>query len=131
MVGCLWRRGANNGTLVGAVSRFRAGKVIGYGVVGLVALLTLAVLGASVVLQGPRLAGLLAGALPKNRGKLEIGGVNWSLRARVDIVTDAPSAVSVDGLRIVDPEGTVVLDVPHLDAAVKQSTLNGGSKSIH
>jgi len=113
------------------VSRFRAGKVIGYGVVGLVALLTLAVLGASVVLQGPRLAGLIGGALPKNRGKLEIAGVTWSLRALVDIVTDAPSPISVDGLRIVDPEGTVVLDVPHLDAAVKLRTLIGGSFSIH
>src|SRR3569623_737242 len=115
----VWRRGANNGTLVGEVSRLRAGKVIGYGVVGLLARLTLAVLGASVVLQGPRLGGLITGALPKNRGKLEIGGVNWSLRALIDIVTDAPSPISVDGLRIVDPEGTEVLDVPHLDAAVK------------
>src|SRR3569623_1457159 len=115
----VWRRGANNGTLIGEVSRFRAGKVIGYGVVGLVALLTLAVLGASVVLQGPRLAGLIAGALPKNRGKREIGGVNWSLRALVDIVTDAPSPFSVDGLRIVVADGTVVLDVTDLDAAVK------------
>src|SRR3569623_60185 len=122
MVGCLWRRGANNGTLVGAVSRFRAGKVIGYGVVGLVALLPLAVLGASVVLQGPRLAGLIGGALPKNRGKLEIAGVTWSLRALVDIVTDAPSPISVDGLRIVDPEGTVVLDVPHLAQASASQT---------
>ena len=113
------------------MSRFRASKVIGYAVVGLLALITLSVLGASVVLQGPRLAGLISGALPKNRGKMEIGGVNWSLRALVDIVTDAPSPVSVDGLRIIDPEGTVVLDVPHLDAAVKLRTLIGGSFSIH
>ena len=97
------------------MSRFRAGKVIGYGVVGLLALLTLVVLGASVVLQGPRLGALISGALPKNRGKLEISGVSWSLRALVDIVTDAPSPISVDGLRIIDPEGKVVLDVPHLD----------------
>ncbi|HEY4188714.1 MAG TPA: hypothetical protein VGP07_26845, partial [Polyangia bacterium] len=113
------------------VSRFRARKVIGYGLGAVLALITLAVLGASVVLQGPRLAGLISGALPKNRGKIELGGVSWSLRALVDIVTDAPSPISVDGLRIIDPEGTVVLDVPHLDAAVKLRTLIGGSFSIH
>src|SRR5205814_186355 len=69
------------------LSRLRAGKVVGYGVVGLLALLTLAVLGASVVLQGPRLGALISGALPKNRGKMEIDGVNWSLRALLDILT--------------------------------------------
>ena len=49
---------------------------------------------ASVVLQGPRLAALIQGALPHNRGKLELGGVTWSLRALADLVTDAPSPIT-------------------------------------
>ena len=98
---------------------------------GLVALVVVAVLAASVVMQGPRLGSLIQGALPENRGKLAIGGVNWSLRALVDLMTDAPSPISLDGLRITDPEGTVVLDVPHLEAKVKLRTLIGGSFSIH
>ena len=70
-------------------------------------------------MQGPRLGHLIESALPANRGKLGIGGVTWTLRALVDILTDAPSPITVDGLRILDPEGTVVLDVPHLEARVK------------
>ena len=105
--------------------------MIALALVGLVGVVVVAILAASVVLQGPRLAGIIQGFLPESRGKLSLGGVDWSLRALVDIVTDAPSPVSVDGLRIVDPEGTIVLDVPHLDARIKLRTLIAGSFSIH
>ena len=98
---------------------------------GLAALVTLAVLAASVVLQGPRLGHLIEGALPPNAGKIYIGGVTWHLRALCDLVTDAPSPIAVEGLKIVDPEGTVVLDVPYLEAKVQLRTLIGGSFSIH
>ena len=113
------------------VSGLRIAKVAGVVAGGLVALVATAVLGASVVLQGPRLGALIEGALPENRGKLQIAGVGWSLRALTDIVTDVPSPISVDGLKIIDPEGTVVLDVPHLDAKIKLATLIKGSFSIH
>jgi autotransporter translocation and assembly factor TamB len=99
--------------------------------VGTVGLVTLAVLAASVVLQGPRLGHLIEGALPPNAGKLSIGGVTWHLRALSDLVTDAPSPIAVEGLKIVDPEGTVVLDVPYLEAKVRLRTLIGGSFEIH
>jgi len=99
---------------------------------GLVGVIVVAVLGASIVLQGSRLGRLIESTLPENKGKLQIGGVTWHLRALVDIVTDEPTPVSVDGLRITDPEGTVVLDVPHLDCKVKLQTLIArGSFSIH
>jgi hypothetical protein len=88
------------------------------------------VLAASVVLQGPRLGHLIEGALPASAGKMHIGGVTWHLRALVDLVTDAPSPIAVEGLQIVDPEGAVVLDVPSLEAKVKLRTLIGGSFSI-
>ena len=101
-------------------------------VIGIVATVAVAVLGASVVLQGPRLGRLIEGVLPEQKGKMKIGGVNWRLRALVDIITDEPSPVSVDGLQIIDPEGTVVLDVPHLDAKIKlRSLVAGGNISIH
>jgi hypothetical protein len=99
--------------------------------VGTIGLVTLAVLAASVVLQGPRLGHLIEGALPPNAGKMSIGGVTWHLRALVDLCTDAPSPIAVEGLKIVDPEGTVVLDVPYLEAKVRLRTLIGGSFEIH
>jgi hypothetical protein len=106
--------------------------VIRFTVVGLVGTVVLAVLAASIVLQGSRLGRLIESTLPENKGKIHIGGVTWRLRALADIVTDEPTPITVDGLQIVDPEGTVVLDVPHLDAKVKLRTLiAGGSFSIH
>jgi autotransporter translocation and assembly factor TamB len=105
--------------------------VIVIAVGGLLALVTVGIVAASVVLQGPRLARIIQGALPESRGKLSFGGVEWSLRALFDIITDAPSPIAVDGLRIIDPEGTIVLDVPHLDAKIKLRTLIAGSFSIH
>lgn len=113
------------------VPKSRFARVIRFTVTGILGTVAFAVLAASVVLQGPRLGKLIQGALPENAGKMYIGGVEWHLRALVDIVTDAPSPIAVDGLKIVDPEGTVVLDVPHLDARVKLRTLIGGSFSIH
>jgi autotransporter translocation and assembly factor TamB len=116
----------------GPLPRSRLIRVTRNIVIGLVGTIVVAVLGASIVLQGSRLGRLIESTLPENKGKLQIGGVTWRLRALVDIVTDEPTPVSVDGLRITDPEGTVVLDVPHLDCKVKLRTLIArGSFSIH
>jgi hypothetical protein len=98
---------------------------------GLGGTIVFAVLAASIVLQGPRLGRLIEGALPANAGKMHIGGVTWHLRALVDLATDAPSPLAVEGLQIVDPEGTVVLDVPYLEAKIRLRSLIGGSFSIH
>jgi hypothetical protein len=111
--------------------RGRAVRLIRSAVVALLGTIALLVLAASVVLQGPTLGRLITKLLPENRGKLQIGGVTWRLRALVDLVTDAPSPITIDGLRILDPEGTIVLDVPHVEAKVKLRTLIGGSFSIH
>jgi hypothetical protein len=113
------------------VPKFRVARVLRLAVFGIGGTVAFAVLAASVTLQGPRLGRLIESTLPVSAGKLSIGGVEWHLRALVDLVTDAPSPIVVDGLKIVDPEGTVVLDVPHLEARVKLRTLIGGSFSIH
>ena len=101
----------------------RVARIARIAALGLGATIVFAVLAASVVLQGPRLGRLIEGALPPNAGKMHIGGVTWHLRALVDLVTDAPSPIAVEGLQIVDPEGAVVLDVPYLEAKVKLRTL--------
>ncbi len=71
------------------------------------------------------------GRCRRTRARCTIGGVTWHLRALVDLATDAPSPIAVEGLKIVDPEGTVVLDVPYLEAKVRLRSLIGGSFSIH
>src|SRR5678810_1212829 len=116
----------------GPLARPRLVRVLRNTVVGLVGTIVVAVLAASIILQGSRLGRLIESTLPENKGKLHIGGVTWHLRALTDIITDEPTPIAVDGLQIVDPEGTIVLDVPHLDAKVKLRTLiAGGSFSIH
>ncbi|HSS38738.1 MAG TPA: hypothetical protein VLT58_08210, partial [Polyangia bacterium] len=97
---------------------------------GLIATVALVVLTASAVLQGPRLGRLIESVLPPFAGKLHIGGVTWRLRALQDLITDAPTPIAVDDLRITDPEGTVVLDVPHLDAQVRLRSLLKGNFAI-
>ena len=110
----------------------RVARVIRLTVTGIVGAIAFAVLAASVVLQGPRLGRLIEGAAAPQRGaSWRSAASTWHLRALVDLITDAPSPIAVDGLKIVDPEGTVVLDVPHLEARVKLRTLIGGSFSIH
>src|SRR5262245_18161600 len=116
----------------GPLPRSRVVRVLRITTLGLVGTIVFAIAAASIVLQGSRLGRLIENSLPENKGKMHIGGVTWRLRALVDIVTDEPSPITVDGLQIVDPEGTVVLDVPHLDCKVKLRTLvAGGSFSIH
>ena len=67
-------------------------------VAGIVGTIAFAILAASVVLQGPRLGKLIEGALPPNAGKLMIGGVEWHLRALVDIAGFS-DAVKLPGAR--------------------------------
>jgi hypothetical protein len=109
----------------------RVARLARLAALGLGTTIVFAVLAASVVLQGPRLGRLIEGALPPNAGKIHIAGVTWHLRALLDLLTDAPSPIAVEGLQIVDPEGAVVLDVPYLEAKVKLRTLIKGSFSIH
>lgn len=113
------------------MARARVGKWIAFGLGGLLVLVTGAVLAANIVLQGERLGSFVTGVLPKKRGKLILGGIHWRLRAIADLVTDTPSPVVIDGLKIVDPEGTLVLDVPHLTADVPLRSLIGGNIAIH
>ena len=55
--------------------------MIRFTVIGLVGTVVLAVLAASIVLQGSRLGRLIESTLPENKGKLHIGGETAPLRA--------------------------------------------------
>src|SRR5262245_40745322 len=104
----------------------RVAKVVGLGLAGLTGLLALALAAATIVLQGERLGALAGKFIPPMKGKIEVRAVRWSPRAFPGLLTDRPTPISVDGLKITDPEGTTVLDVPHLDVKVPLRSLIGG-----
>jgi hypothetical protein len=107
--------------------RRRIVKILAYASAGLAALVVGVVLAAILIVQGERLAGIVNGVLPEMKGKLQFKAIRWKPRLLFDLVADRPTPMSIDGLLIVDPEGTTVLDVPHLDVKVRlQPLLTGG-----
>jgi autotransporter translocation and assembly factor TamB len=97
----------------------------------LLALLVLAVGVAAVVLQGPTLAAVVRKVMPAMKGRIEVRAVHWHARALVDLLTDRPTPLTVEGLRITDPEGILVLDVPHLEVKVRPRSALGSKIYLH
>jgi autotransporter translocation and assembly factor TamB len=101
-------------------------------VAGAVALLgVLLVSAATLILQGETLAAVVRKIIPPLKGKIEVRSAHWHLRAFVDLITNHPTPITVDGLRFVDPEGTVVLDVPHLETRVPLRSAMKGKVYLH
>jgi len=105
-------------------------KVVAYVLAGLLALVGVVLLGAILFVQGERLAKIVTGVLPEMQGSLHFGAIFWKPRLLVDLVTDRPTPMVVEGLVIKDPEGTTVLDVPHLEVSVRLKTLIAGGGII-
>jgi hypothetical protein len=105
-------------------------RIAVYSAVGLVALLAVVLVGAMIFVQGARLAAIVNAVLPEMKGRIHFDSIRWKPRLLVDLVTDRATPMVVDGLKITDPEGTMVLDVPHLEVAVRLGTLLGGGGII-
>lgn len=79
-----------------------------------------------LILQGETLAKLVRRIMPPMQGTVELRAVTWRARALIDLLTDRPTPLLVEGLRVTDPEGAVVLDVPHLEVKVRpRSAMRG------
>lgn len=77
--------------------------------------------------QGPRLAAIVNRVLPAMKGRICFGSIRWRPRLLADLLLDRATPMVVEGLKITDPEGTVVLDVPNLKVAVRlRPLLSGG-----
>lgn len=96
----------------------------------LVTLVGVTVVGAVFLVQGERLAKIVNGVLPEQRGKMHFGAIYWKARLLYDLVADRATPMVVDGLTIKDPEGTTVLDVPHLEVSVRLKALIAGGGII-
>ena len=123
-----WRGARGRGTLT--VLRRRAVKILAYGSAGLAALVGGVVLAAILFVQGERLAGIVNGVLPEMKGKITFKAIRWKPRLLLDLLADRPTPMVVDGLVITDPEGTTVLDVPHLEVSVRLGPLLSGGGII-
>jgi autotransporter translocation and assembly factor TamB len=93
----------------------------------LLGLVSLAVTGAVFLLQGERMGALVGKILPEMRGRMEFRSIRWPARLLIDILAKRPTPFSVDGVKFFDPEGTVVVDVPHLDVKLELHQLINGS----
>jgi autotransporter translocation and assembly factor TamB len=98
----------------------------------LLGLVGLAVTGAVFLLQGERMGALVGKVLPEMRGRMEFRSIHWPARLLIDILAKRPTPFSVDGVKFFDPEGTVVVDVPHLDVKLElHQLINGAGLFMH
>jgi autotransporter translocation and assembly factor TamB len=104
---------------------------LAFGLMGLLALVVLLVAAAVLFLQGEALAGLVRKVMPPMQGSVEVRSVRWRARALVDLLTDRPTPLVVDGVRITDPEGLRVLEIPHLEVKVRPRSAIGGRIYLH
>lgn len=103
---------------------------MGYSTIGLVTLVAVVLAGAVLFVQGPRLAAIVNGVLPPMKGTIHFDSIRWRPRLLVDLLTDKATPMVVEGLKITDPEGTTVLDVPNLEVGVRLGTLISGGGII-
>ena len=107
-------------------------KISGIVLASLLGLVGLAVAGAVVFLQGERMGAFVGKVLPEMRGRLEFKSIRWPARLLIDILAKRPTPFIVDGVKFFDPEGTVVVDVPHLEVKLElHQLINGGGLYMH
>jgi hypothetical protein len=97
----------------------RATKRIAFGVVAVIALAIAFAVPAPLLIRGSRFGTVVGWMLPTMRGKITVGGGRWTWGAVWELVHGRPAPLEIDGLRIVDPEGTEVLRAAHVTVAVE------------
>jgi autotransporter translocation and assembly factor TamB len=112
--------------------RRRILKISAIVLASLLGLVGLAVGGAVVFLQGERMGAFVAKVLPEMKGKMEFRSIRWPARLLIDILAKRPTPFVIEGVKFYDPEGSVVLDVPHLTVALElHQLINGGGLFMH
>ncbi len=71
------------------------------------------------VVTGPRLGRLIQGALPAMRGRIQIGGGTWSWGEVIALWRGRATEVHLEDVRVLDPEGTLVLRAARVSARVE------------
>jgi autotransporter translocation and assembly factor TamB len=86
---------------------------------------------ATALLRGERLGRLVMARLPAFAGTIELRSIDWHPRLWLDLLTDRPTPIVVEGLRIADPEGTDVLRAPRLELKVRPRSVLSGRVFLH
>ena len=94
-------------------------------------LLLVAFAGVTALLRGERLGRLVMGHLPAFAGKIELRAISWQPRLWLDLLSDRPTPIVIEGLRIADPEGTDVLRAPRLELKVRPRSVLSGRVFLH
>ncbi len=97
----------------------RAMKRIATGLLAVFALLVVLAAPAPLLIRGTRFGVVVGWMLPATRGTISVGGGRWTWSAVWELVHGRPAPLALDGLRIVDPEGTEVLRAAHVTVAVE------------
>lgn len=112
--------------------RRRILKISAIVLASLLGLVGLAIGGAIVFLQGDRMGAFVTSLVPEMRGKLEFRSIRWPARLLFDILAKRPTPLVVEGVKFYDPEGSVVLDVPHLTVGLElRQLIDGGGLFMH
>lgn len=118
------------------VPRPRARRRLRIVLVTLVALplvLGLTLVAAVMILSGERagrLATRIAGGLDL-QGRIELGALHLRPRLLLDLLSDAPSPLVLERLRITDPDGVVVLDAPRLELSIQLRSAMSARVRLH
>ena len=97
----------------------RAMKRIAYGVLLVLAILIALAAPAPWVIRGARFGTVVGRMLPATRGSIAVGGGRWTWGAVWELLHGRPAPLALDGLRVLDPEGTEVLRAAHVTVAVE------------
>ncbi len=99
--------------------RRRATRRIAYGVGAVFALLIVLAALAPVMIRGTRFGTVVGWMLPPTRGTITLAGGRWGWGAVWALVRGRAAPLSLDGVRVTDPEGTEVLRAAHITGAVE------------
>ncbi|HET6146686.1 MAG TPA: hypothetical protein VFH68_04085 [Polyangia bacterium] len=88
---------------------------------GLVCLLLLLAALAPIIVRGARFGRVVGWLMPATRGAISVAGGSWSWSGAWAIWRGRPATLSLDGIRIVDPEGVDVLRAEHVEGTVELS----------
>jgi hypothetical protein len=113
------KQSSTSSMTTGPAPRRSAAKVARRVAVGLLGVVIALGVTAPRVVRDARFGWVVGKALPKMRGRLQIGGGRWSWADLYALARGRPARLSLADVRVIDPEGTEVLRASRISARVE------------